>query len=387
MAKRKLNVALIGYQFMGKAHSNAYRQVSRFFPELEYEPVLKVICGRNEARVRDAAHKYGFEEYATDWQQVVAREDIDLVDVSTPGNLHAPISIEAAKHGKIVLCEKPLANNLAEARAMVQAVEQHGVKHGVFFNYRKAPAVAYAKQLIEAGVIGQVYHFRATYLQDWIVDPNFPLVWRLQKPIAGSGVHGDLNAHIIDLAHMLVGEISEVCGMMHTFIKQRPLQAESDDRLGGTASTEMGEVTVDDAAMFLARFKNGALGTFEATRFALGRKNYNRFEINGSKGSLVFNLERMNELELYLETDPAGTRGFRTIQVTESVHPYVGAWWPPGHIIGYEHTFTHLVRDALDAISKGEQPSPSFHDGLRCQAVLEAVEISANERRWVEVPY
>jgi predicted dehydrogenase len=318
---------------------------------------------------------------------VVAREDIDLVDVSTPGNLHAPISIEAAKHGKIVLCEKPLANNLAEARAMVEAVEQHGVKHGVFFNYRKAPAVAYAKQLIDAGVIGQVYHFRATYLQDWIVDPNFPLVWRLQKPIAGSGVHGDLNAHIIDLAHMLVGEISEVCGMMHTFIKQRPLQAESDDRLGGTASTEMGEVTVDDAAMFLARFKNGALGTFEATRFALGRKNYNRFEINGSKGSLVFNLERMNELELYLETDPAGTRGFRTILVTESVHPYVGAWWPPGHIIGYEHTFTHLVRDALEAISKGEQPSPSFHDGLRCQAVLEAVEISANERRWVEVPY
>jgi predicted dehydrogenase len=268
-----------------------------------------------------------------------------------------------------------------------EAVEQHGVKHGVFFNYRKAPAVAYAKQLIDAGVIGQVYHFRATYLQDWIVDPNFPLVWRLQKPIAGSGVHGDLNAHIIDLAHMLVGEISEVCGMMHTFIKQRPLQAESDDRLGGTASTEMGEVTVDDAAMFLARFTNGALGTFEATRFALGRKNYNRFEVNGSKGSLVFNLERMNELELYLETDPAGTRGFRTIQVTESVHPYVGAWWPPGHIIGYEHTFTHLVRDALDAISKGEQPSPSFHDGLRCQAVLEAVEISANERRWVEVPY
>ncbi|GIV12763.1 MAG: oxidoreductase [Fimbriimonadales bacterium] len=330
------------------------------------------------------AEKYGFEEYATDWQQVVARDDIDLVDVSTPGNLHAPISIEAAKHGKIVLCEKPLANNLAEARAMVEAVEQNGVKHGIFFNYRKAPAVAFAKQLISEGVIGTIYHFRGTYLQDWIVDPNFPLVWRLRKEIAGSGVHGDLNAHIIDLARYLVGEIEEVCGMMHTFIKQRPVLKEVDDRLGGQAGTEMGEVTVDDAAMFLARFENGAIGTFEATRFALGRKNYNRFEINGSKGSIVFNLERMNELELYLETDPPGMRGFRTIQVTEGVHPYISAWWPPGHIIGYEHTFTHLVRDALEAISKNELPSPNFYDGLKCQAVLEAVEISANERRWVK---
>lgn len=385
MAKRKLNVALIGYQFMGKAHSNAYRQVSHFFPELEYEPVLKVICGRNEDRVRAAAEKYGFEEYATDWRQVVARDDIHLVDVSTPGNLHAPISIESARHRKIVLCEKPLANNLAEAKAMVQAVEQNGVKHGIFFNYRKAPAVAFAKQLISEGVLGTIYHFRGTYLQDWITDPNFPLVWRLRKEIAGSGVHGDLNAHIIDLARYLVGEIAEVCGLMHTFIKQRPVLREVDDRLGGQASTEMGEVTVDDAAMFLARFENGAIGTFEATRFALGRKNYNRFEINGSKGSLVFNLERMNELELYLESDREGTRGFRTIQVTEGVHPYISAWWPPGHIIGYEHTFTHLVRDALEAISKNEQPSPNFYDGLRCQAVLEAVEISASERQWVAV--
>jgi predicted dehydrogenase len=386
MAKRKLNVALIGYQFMGKAHSNAYRQVARFFPELEIEPVLKVLCGRHADRVRAAAEKYGFEEYDTDWQRVVARDDIDLVDVSTPGNLHAPLSIEAARHGKIVLCEKPLANSLQEAREMLQAVEKHGVKHGIFFNYRKAPAVSFAKQLIEEGVIGTIYHFRGTYLQDWIVDPNFPLVWRLRKEIAGSGVHGDLNAHIIDLARWLVGEITEVCGMMTTFIKQRPLPQEVDDRLGGQAGTQMGEVTVDDAATFLARFENGAIGTFEATRFALGRKNYNRFEINGSKGSIVFNLERMNELELYLETDPPSTRGFRTIQVTESVHPYISAWWPPGHIIGYEHTFTHLVRDALEAISKDELPSPNFYDGLRCQAVLEAVEISANERRWVEVP-
>lgn len=385
MARQKLNVAMIGYQFMGKAHSNAYRQVTHFFPELEAEPVMKVICGRNESRVREAAEKYGFETHDTDWQRVVARDDIHIVDVSTPGNLHAPITIEAAKHGKIVLCEKPLANNLTEAQAMVQAVEQSGVKHGVFFNYRKAPAVSFAKKLIADGVLGEIFHFRGTYLQDWIVDPNFPLVWRLQKEISGSGVHGDLNAHIIDLARWLVGEIQEVCGMMKTFIKQRPLLREVDDRLGGQASSQMGEVTVDDAAMFLARFANGAIGTFEATRFALGRKNYNRFEINGSKGSLVFNLERMNELELYLENDPAGMKGFRTIQVTEGAHPYVGAWWPAGHIIGYEHTFTHLVRDVMEAVSSGQQPSPNFYDGLKCQAVLEAVELSANERQWKQV--
>ncbi len=315
------------------------------------------------------------------------RKDIDLVDVSVPGNMHAPIAIAAANAGKMVLCEKPLANTLAEARQMVEAVQKNKVPNALCHNYRFAPAVQLAKQLIDEGRIGKIYHFRGTYLQDWIVDPNFPLVWRLQKEVAGSGSHGDLNAHLIDMARFLVGEIAEVSGMMETFIKQRPKLAASDDRLGGVASSEMGEVTVDDAALFLVRFENGAIGSIEATRFALGRKNYNRFEVNGSKGSLVFNLERMNELELYLETDPAGTRGFRTIQVTESVHPYVSAWWPPGHIIGYEHTFTHLVRDALEAISKGELPSPSFYDGLRCQAVLEAVEISANERRWVEVPY
>ncbi|MCW5934417.1 MAG: Gfo/Idh/MocA family oxidoreductase [Fimbriimonadia bacterium] len=385
MAKKRLNVALIGYQFMGKAHSNAYRQVEHFFPELELVPHMKVICGRNEERVCSAAERYGFEEYATDWESVVARNDIDIVDVSTPGNLHAPIAIAAATHGKITLCEKPIANNLKEAREMVAAAEQNNILHGVFFNYRKAPAVSFAKQLIDEGALGKIFHFRGTYLQDWIVDPNFPLVWRLQKEVSGSGVHGDLNAHIIDLASWLVGDIQEVSGMMETFIKERPVLKEVDDRLGGQASAEMGKVTVDDAAMFLARFKNGAIGTFEATRFALGRKNYNRFEINGSKGSLVFNLERMNELELYLENDPAGLRGFRTIQVTDGSHPYVGAWWPAGHIIGYEHTFTHLIRDVMEAAAKQELPSPNFYDGLKCQAVLEAVEASANNRQWVSV--
>ncbi|MCS6948837.1 MAG: Gfo/Idh/MocA family oxidoreductase [bacterium] len=385
MSKRKINVALIGYQFMGKAHSNAYRQVARFFDDLEVEPVLKVICGRNEENVRKAAQKYGWEEYDTSWERVVERKDIDLVDVSVPGNMHAPIAIAAANAGKMVLCEKPLANTLAEARQMYEAVQKNGVRHALCHNYRYAPAVQLAKQLIEEGRIGTIYHFRGTYLQDWIVDPNFPLVWRLQKEIAGSGAHGDLNAHLIDMARFLVGEITEVSGMMETFIKQRPKLAAADDRLGGVASSEMGEVTVDDAALFLLRFENGAIGSIEATRFALGRKNYNRFEINGSKGSLVFNLERMNELEVYLQDDPPHIRGFRVVQASDSVHPFMSAWWPVGHIIGYEHTFINLFYTMLKAFDKGEPFKPDFEDGVRNQAVLEAVEISSQQKRWVSV--
>lgn len=385
MSKRKLNVALIGYQFMGKAHSNAYRQVARFFDDLEVEPVLKVICGRNEENVRKAAQKYGWEEYDTSWERVVERKDIDLVDVSVPGNMHAPIAIAAANAGKMVLCEKPLANTLAEARQMYEAVQKNGVRHALCHNYRFAPAVQLAKQLIDEGRIGKIYHFRGTYLQDWIVDPNFPLVWRLQKEIAGSGAHGDLNAHLIDMARFLVGEIAEVSGMMETFIKQRPKLAAADDRLGGVASSEMGEVTVDDAALFLVRFVNGAIGSIEATRFALGRKNYNRFEINGSKGSLVFNLERMNELEVYLQDDPPHIRGFRMVQASDSVHPFMSAWWPVGHIIGYEHTFINLVYTMLKAFDKGEEFKPNFEDGVRNQAVLEAVDISSQQKRWVSI--
>lgn len=385
MSKRKLNVALIGYQFMGKAHSNAYRQVARFFDDLEVEPVLKVICGRNEENVRKAAQKYGWEEYDTSWERVVERKDIDLVDVSVPGNMHAPIAIAAANAGKMVLCEKPLANTLAEARQMYEAVQKNGVRHALCHNYRFAPAVQLAKQLIDEGRIGKIYHFRGTYLQDWIVDPNFPLVWRLQKEIAGSGAHGDLNAHLIDMARFLVGEIAEVSGMMETFIKQRPKLAAADDRLGGVASSEMGEVTVDDAALFLVRFVNGAIGSIEATRFALGRKNYNRFEINGSKGSLVFNMERMNELEVYLQDDPPHIRGFRVVQASDSMHPFMSAWWPVGHIIGYEHTFINLVYTMLKAFDKGEPFKPDFEDGVRNQAVLEAVEVSSQQKRWVSI--
>jgi len=291
--------------------------------------------------------------------------------------------VAAAQAGKIVFCEKPLGNSLTEAKQMLDAVQKAKVPHAIFHNYRKAPAVALAKTLISKRRIGEIYHMRAVYLQDWIADPNFPLVWRLQKEKAGSGAHGDINAHIIDLGRHLVGEFSEVCGTLHTFIKKRPKLAASDDKLGGKAGKEMGDVTVDDAAMFLARFKSGALGTFEASRFAVGRKNFNRFEINGSKGSIVFNLERMNELEFYDNAEDAQTHGFRLIQATESSHPYAGQYWPVGHILGYEHTFINLVADALIAIDKGVPCSPNFVDGYENQRVLDAVERSHASRGWV----
>lgn len=382
---KTLNVGLVGYKFMGKAHSNAYRQVAHFFDDMELTPVLKAICGRNEEGVKHAQQVMGWESYETDWRRLIERDDIDLIDVSTPGNLHAEISIAAAKAGKHVLCEKPLGNNAQEAKRMLDAVEQAGVKNGVFFNYRKAPAVALAKQLISEGSLGTIHHWRGTYLQDWIADPNFPLVWRLKKETAGSGVHGDLNAHLIDLARFLVGEITEVAGLMETFVKKRPELAATDDRLGGTASKTMGDVTVDDASLFLARFDNGAVGSFEATRFALGRKNYNRFEINGSKGSLVFNMERPNELEIYTEDTRAGTYGFRTVSVTTGADPYSGHFWPAAHNIGYEHTFINLIYDAFTAVAKGENPSPSFYDGYVNNVVLDTVEKAASSKKWESV--
>jgi predicted dehydrogenase len=381
MAKKPLNIALIGYQFMGKAHSNAYRQVARYF-DLDVEPVMKVLVGRTEEKVKAAKDKFGWQEYATNYEDVINRPDIDLVDVVTPGNMHALIATAAAKCGKNVLCEKPLANTLAEARTMLAAAEEAKITHAICHNYRKAPAVALAKQLIDEGRIGKIYHFRGVYLQDWIVDPNFPVVWRLDKSVAGSGSHGDLNAHLIDTARWLVGEMTAVNGMLDTFIKQRPRLAESDDRLGGRASSEMGEVTVDDSSIFMARFDNGAVGTFEASRFCLGRKNHKRWEINGSKGSIAFNLERMNELEVYFNDDPPHVRGFRTIQATDGCHPYTGAYWPVAHIIGYEHTFINLMKDLFDALAKGEPASPNWVDGVKNQAILEAVETSSGTRKW-----
>ena len=371
---REIGVALLGYAFMGKAHSNAYRQVSRFFaPRLR--PRLRVICGRDAANVAAAAAQYGWDEWATDWAAVVTRDDIDLVDISTPGHLHAEMAIAAARAGKAVFCEKPLANSVAEAKRMLAAVRKAGVVHMICHNYRRAPAVMLAKQLIAAGRLGDIRHYRGTYLQDWIVDPAFPRVWRLDKAMAGSGALGDIAAHSIDLARFLVGEITQVAGHLETFIKERPLP----DQLRQRAP-----VTVDDAAMALVRFENGAIGTIEATRMALGRKNHNRFEINGSKGSVAFDLERMNELEVYLQDDGA-TAGFRRVLVTEPGHPFVAAWWPPGHIIGYEHTFTHTVFDLLEGMADGTSPAPNFEDGLRNQQVLDAIEKASTARKWVTV--
>jgi predicted dehydrogenase len=358
---------------MGKAHSNAWRQVGRFF-DVPFDPVMKVVCGRNEAGVREAAHAYGWEQSATAWEEVVSRKDVDVIDICTPGDTHMPIAVAAARAGKVVFCEKPLANTLSEAEAMLDAVEKSGVIHMLCHNYRRAPAVALTKRLIEKGRIGQLYHYRGTYLQDWIVNPDFPRVWRLEKSKAGSGALGDIASHSADLARYLVGEMTEVSGLLKTFITERPVE---------NGSREMAPVDVDDAALALVKFENGAVGTIEGTRFATGRKNYNRFEINGSRGSIAFNLESMNELELYIEEGPDS--GFRKILATDAAHPYVSGWWPPGHILGYEHTFTHTVLDLLRAIAEQKMPSPNFLDGVRNQRVLDAIERSSESRKWEKV--
>lgn len=385
MSKKLYNVGLIGYQFMGKAHSNAYRQLARFFPELPAQFGMHTLCGRNKEAVTKMKDVYGWSKVETDWRKVVADPEIDIIDIATPGNMHAEIVIAAAKAGKIIFCEKPIGNTLAEAEAMYAAVKEAGVANAVFHNYRKAPAVGLAKQLIDAGKIGRIFHVRCHYLQDWIIDPKFPLVWRLQKEIAGSGSHGDLAAHLIDMARYLVGEFDEVNGLMHTFITERPILAEIDDRMGGKAGDKTGPVTVDDASLFLAKFKNGAVGTFEATRFATGHKNYNRIEINGSNGSIIWNMERMNELEYYSDLDLEGEKGFRLIQATEGSHPYAGRYWPVGHIIGYEHTFVNLLADAITNLAEGNPISPDFNDGYENQRVLDAVEKSHETHSWVRL--
>jgi predicted dehydrogenase len=374
MARKVINVGLVGTKFMGRAHSNAYVSAPKFF-DLKADVVLKAVCGRDVDAAKAFASQWGWEHVETDWQALVARDDVDLVDISTPNNLHHPIAVAAAKAGKHVLCEKPLALNVAEAQAMVEAVEAAGVVNTVCHNYRRVPAVALAKQMIDAGELGELYHFRGVYLQDWIADPGFALVWRLQKDVAGSGAHGDLNAHLIDLALWLVGPIAEVTGMMKTFVAERPLP-------DGTGT---GAVTVDDATAFLARFEGGAVGTFEATRFAVGRKNAQRFEINGSKGSIVFELERLNELQFYDDTDPAGRHGFRLIHATDPAHPYVGAYWPPGHDIGYEHSFINTVADVVNGIADGTDVHPTFADGLATQRVLDAVGRSVKTGAWAAI--
>ena len=377
MPKKTLNIGLIGYRFMGKAHSNAWRQAPRFF-DLKREVRLHTICGRNAVEVEKARAQFGWEQAVTNWQEVVANPEIDVIDINTPNDSHAEIAIAAARAGKHILCEKPLAMNVKECRQMLQAVKKAKVVHMICHNYRRIPAIAQAKKMIDEGALGQIRHYHARYAQSWLVDPKAPRLWRMQKQYAGSGAHGDINAHIIDLARYLVGEFDEITGQMHTFIKQRPLPDNPK---------KMGRVTVDDAAQCIGRFKNGALANLEATRYATGRKNRIHIEINGSEGSLEFNLEDLNRLKYFDNKAPTDRQGFADIIVTQQngVHPYVGQWWPPGHIIGYEHTFVHAIADFVNAVAKGSSVQPTFEDGLKNQQVLEAVEKSAETHRWVKV--
>ena len=384
-----LGVGMIGYAFMGRVHSQAWRAVGAFF-DLPVAPVMAVLSGRSAERTAAAAAQLGWAAVETDWKELVKREDVHIVDICTPGDSHAEIAIAALEAGKHVLCEKPLANTVEEAEAMVAAAERaaaRGVRSMVAFNYRRVPAVALARQMVAEGRIGEIRHVRAQYLQDWITDPEFPLVWRLQKDKAGSGALGDIASHIVDTAQFITGQvITGVSGLTETFVKRRPLAEESAGLSAAGGGGATGEVTVDDAALFTARLSGGAVASFEATRFVTGRKNAMRIEVNGSLGSIAFDFESMNELWFYDQNLQAEEAGFRRIYVTESGHPYAGAWWPPGHGLGYEHTFTHEVKDFLEAVGNGTDPAPSFADGLRVQRVLAAVERSAaDDSRWTTV--
>ncbi|WP_129667644.1 Gfo/Idh/MocA family protein [Phytoactinopolyspora endophytica] len=388
-----LGIGMVGYAFMGVAHSHAWRNVRSFFdPSLV--PRLAAIGGRNADAAGEVAAKFGWEHVETDWRALIARDDVDLVDVCTPGDSHAEIAIAALEAGKHVLCEKPLATSVAEAELMAEAAaaaRERGVRSMVGFTYRRVPAIVLARTLVAEGRIGEIRHVRAQYLQDWLVDPASPMSWRLEKPRAGSGALGDIGAHIVDLTQFITGErITGVSALMETFIKQRPVaEPSSGAKLGGhvdTGGAPMGDVTVDDAAVFIGRFSRGALATFEATRYATGRKNAIRIEINGTNGSLAFDFEDMNVLNFYDGTEDAQTAGFRRILVTEPEHPFLAAWWPPGHLLGYEHGFTHQAVDLVNAVADGRDPEPSFADGLQVQRVLAAIEDSAEkESIWTQV--
>ena len=371
---KEINIGIVGTRFMGKAHSNAYLQAPRFF-DLPAAPVLHTACSRQKESLAQFAHQFGWQQQETSWEKMVADEAIDLVDICTPNNLHLPIALAAAQAGKHILCEKPMARNVEEARRMYAAAQEAGVVHMMIFNYRFVPALALAKRLIDEGKIGQIHHFNAVYYQDWLVDPQFPMTWRHDAEASGSGAHGDMNAHVIDLGRHLVGEYEAVNGHQHTFTPERPLPSGE-----GT-----GKVTTDDATTFLAKFQNGAQGLFQATRMATGRKNFLRLEIFGSEGGLSFNLERMNELEYFSRQDDPQRQGYTSVLVTEPVHPYMDAWWPAGHIIGWEHTFVHQVKMLLEGITHQKTVVPSFYDGLRCQQVLDAVATSAGTGTWVAI--
>ncbi|WP_436232338.1 Gfo/Idh/MocA family protein [Conyzicola nivalis] len=370
---------MIGHGFMGAAHSQGWRTAPRFF-DLPLRPEMQVLVGRSAEAVRAAADTWGWAETATDWRSVIERDDIDVVDIVTPGDSHAEIAIAALNAGKHVLCEKPLANSVDEAKAMTDAAARaadSGVMAMVGFTYRRVPAATLARDLVAAGRIGEVRQIRASYRQDWLSDADSPMTWRLDKARAGSGALGDIGAHAIDLAQFISGQrIAAVSGVLQTIVGERPLLAESRG-LSGTASTERGTVTVDDLALFSARFESGVLGSFEASRFASGRKNSLRVEISGSTGAVAFDLEDLNSLQFFDATAPIETQGFTRILVTEPEHPYVAAWWPAGHTLGYEHGFSHQAKDFVEAISSKTQPRPSFADGLQVQRVLASVESSA----------
>ena len=364
--RRTLSVALIGTKFMGRAHSNAWRQAPRFF-DLPAGIRMAAICGRDRAGTRRAAKTLGWERAVYDWEAIVKDPSIGIVDICTPNDSHAEIAIAAARAGKAIICEKPLARNVTEVRRMSDAVRRARVANMVCFNYRRVPAVALAKEMIAAGEVGdRIYHFRARYAQDWIADENFPMVWRLQSKVSGSGALGDIGAHIIDLARFLVGEIGAVSAVKETFVKRRL-----------TKNRSYAKVDVDDAISVVGKFKNGAMLNLEATRFAPGRKNQLSFEINGSRGSLTFDLEKMNRLRFYDARDPEHARGFRDIIVTESSHPYIKNWWPAGHIIGYEHSFVHTIADFVIAFVTRKRIQPDFADGLKTQRVLDAIQRAA----------
>ncbi len=382
---KELRFGLIGYKFMGKAHSKAHTEVPMFMDPPE-GIVKAVLCGRDEDWAKSAAARLGWQDTETDWRRLVARDDIDVIEITSPSDTHRQIAVAAAEHGKHVYCEKPLALNLKDAREMLSAVRKAGVRHQIGFNYRFAPALVLAKKMIGEGKIGRVFHVRGVFLQDWAIDPASPFVWRFDKSVCGSGSLGDLGAHVIDAARYLAGEIRSVSGISRTFVKERPEAARMEGLSGkAAADAPMHEVTVDDGTCFVCEFVSGALGTFEATRFAAGHKNDLRIEINGDRGSLEFEFERMNELNYFSRGDEDGVQGWRKIQVTEGSHPYIKYWWPAGHVIGFPETFCHELYEFVRHIHKGTECEPNFEDGVKCTQIMEAVDLSIERRAWVDV--
>lgn len=375
---KELNIGMIGYGFMGRAHSNAYHQAPHFFG-LPYEPRLKAACGRDRAKAQAFADQWGYESVETDWRKLIERKDIDVIDICAPNNMHKEIALAAAEAGKMILSEKPLAMNGPEGAEMVEAVERAGVPNMVWYNYRRAPAVTLARQLVEQDKLGRVFHFRAKFLQDWTISPELPQggagLWRLDAKAAGSGVTGDLLAHCIDTAIWLNGPVTKVTAMTETFIKERP------HNLTGKVEP----VGIDDACAFLARFANGSLATFESTRYARGHKAEYTFEINGEKASAAWDLHDMHRLQYFDHRDEGTLRGWRSIHVTDSEHPYMSHWWVPGLQIGYEHTFTHQIADFIIGLKSGQPAMPNFRDALRTQYVCDAVLESAKSGRWEDV--